>query len=582
MRVIPLQLVVAQGRDLGARLPLDETDRVIGRAQDAHLVLTDPRVSRRQMTVRLEGDEAVVTACEGASPFLIDGAPSTNARVIVNGTIIIGDTALVLQHPDLASALAETVSTDVGALMTGLAADVRGVAAAMALVEALDGAQDEETIASMLAEWGRVHVGALDGELRAGERLDEELRSIAAGSARLVERPGSAPGTLTLLAPAQSAPPAWIALTFAQDAAGVSDTTRRFVALAARLCASSLARLRELRALREEQELFRRASVGSARGFLGDSPAAREVAKLAAKLAKSDVVVLLEGETGVGKSFLARILHESGERAKEPLRVLNCAAIPETLVESELFGHERGAFTGATSAKPGALEAAGRGTVLLDEVGELPLVSQAKLLRVLEEKRFERLGSNRSIPLAARVLAATNRNLAEMVAAGEFRKDLFYRLAVVKMRVPSLRERADDLPLLAESILADLAPSAGRRVRGFTREALEVIRRYPWPGNVRELRNAIERALAIGDGDQIEARDLPDSVDDATPSQPEDDSLVRLPARLDWLETRAIEMALRATKGNQPRAAILLGIDRATLHRKVKRQKETEGGGKAE
>jgi DNA-binding NtrC family response regulator len=272
--------------------------------------------------------------------------------------------------------------------------------------------------------------------------------------------------------------------------------------------------------------------------------------------------VLLEGETGVGKTFVARLIHESGPRSKEPLRVLNCAAIPEALLESELFGHERGAFTGAATARPGALEAAGRGTVLLDEIGELPLASQAKLLRVLEEKRFERLGSNRSLRLEARVLAATNRDLAEMVAAGTFRADLFYRVAVVKMRVPPLRERGEDIVLLAERLLSDLATSAGRRVHGFSEEALEIVKRYPWPGNVRELRNAIERALAVGEGPTIQPQDLPETVHAATPP--------RLPARLDWLEQRAIEAALQATGGNQRRAALLLGINRVTLHRKLK------------
>ena len=280
-----------------------------------------------------------------------------------------------------------------------------------------------------------------------------------------------------------------------------------------------------------------------------------------------------------GKTFLARLLHESGPRAKASLRVLNCAAIPETLLESELFGHERGAFTSAATMKQGALEAAGNGTVLLDEIGELPLASQAKLLRVLEEKRFERLGSNRAIPLAARVITATNRDLAEMVAAGTFRADLFYRIAVVKLRIPPLRDRGDDLLLLAERMLADLVPSAGRRVRGFSPEAMEVMRRYPWPGNVRELRNAIERALAVGEAPYIEPGDLPETVHGALPAQPSDESLVRLPAKLDWLESRAIEAAMHAAGGNQRKAAVLLGINRVTLNRKLRAGENREATG---
>jgi len=309
--------------------------------------------------------------------------------------------------------------------------------------------------------------------------------------------------------------------------------------------------------------------MGSVRSFLGDSPAARNVARLVPRLAASSSVILLEGETGVGKTFLARLLHDRGPRAKEPLRIINCAAIPDTLIESELFGHERGAFTGATSDRLGVLESAGRGTVLLDEIAELPLKSQAKLLRVLEERTFERLGSNRTVRVDARVVVATNRDLAAMVAEGSFRGDLFYRVAVVKLRIPALRERGEDLILLAEKVREDLMRSTGRHVDGFSPAATEAIRRYPWPGNVRELRNAVEHALVVGDGSLLDVNDLPETVRGAPAPQPADDSLVRLPARIDWLEARAIEAALRATSGNQKEAAALLGISRHTLHRKM-------------
>jgi DNA-binding NtrC family response regulator len=562
-----LYLVVARGRDAGARLRVDAGDLVVGRARDADLVLLDPRVSRRHLRVRATADGVHIVVLEDASHLLIGGVPRTEADLQVGDTLVVGDTALVVARMSEESARADSHSTELGALMTGLAADVRGLVAAMDLVEALDAVDDEDGIRAALDGWARRYVSAVEASVLQGDAIDDELTQ--AGSARLVERAGSGPDTRVLAAPAHASAPAWIALT-CPAAAPVTDTTRRLVAVAGRMCASAMARVHAVQVSRDQYDSLRLASVGSARTFLGGSPAALEVAKLAARLAPSDVVVLLEGETGVGKTFVARLIHESGPRSKEPLRVLNCAAIPEALLESELFGHERGAFTGAATARPGALEAAGRGTVLLDEIGELPLASQAKLLRVLEDKRFERLGSNRSLHLEARVLAATNRDLGEMVAAGTFRADLFYRVAVVKMRVPPLRERGDDIVLLAERLLADLATTAGRRVQGFSPEALEIVRRYPWPGNVRELRNAIERALAVGEGPTIVPQDLPETVHAATPPQPSDESLVRLPARLDWLEQRAIEAALRATGGNQRRAALLLGINRVTLHRKLK------------
>src|SRR5579859_906083 len=564
-----LYLVVARGTDTGASVALEPDERLLGRGRDADLVLLDPRVSRKHLRVSLEGDAARVRACEGAGDFLLEGRPTRDALVAVGATLVVGNTALVLLRKTEGADAAPLHGTEVGTLLTGVAADVRGLAASMALVDALDAAEDEAAIGAALDEWARVHVGATGGALLTGDAIDGTLREESTRARRVVERAGGTAGSLLMLAPAHALDLAWIAVTCA-NAPTVTDTQRRLVAIAGRLVASTLARVRSLRRSEEDGELFRRASMGSARSFLGDSAAAREVARLVSRLASSDTVVLLEGETGTGKTFLARLVHESGVRAKAPFRVINCAAIPEALIESELFGHEKGAFTGATASRAGVLEAAGRGTVLLDEIGEMPLASQAKLLRVLEERRFERVGSNRHVALEARVLAATNRDLAAMAQRGEFRQDLYFRIAVVKLRVPALRERGDDLVLLAARILSDLTPSAGRRIEGFSQEALDAIRRYPWPGNVRELRNAIERAIVVGDGLQIERADLPDTVIGAVPPQPDDESMVRLPARLDWIEGRAIAAALRATGGNQRRAAVLLGINRVTLHRKLR------------
>jgi two-component system response regulator HydG len=552
--------------------------RVVGRAREADLVLRDARVSRQHVrALEVEG-EARIEVCEGAREVLVNGVPRTEATVHPGDQLVIGDTPLAVmlasEGPGSERALA-AAKTEVRVLMTGVAADVAGLASVMDLVESLDVCADEAAMEEALGAWGKRALSATEAALSDGDD-DDPLGAPDAASPALVERPGLLPDTTLLSAPLDAAPSAWLTFTCGVAEAHVTGTMRRLAVVAARIASVALGRMRRLRQAEEEREAFRRASLGSARSFLGDCPAALEVSRLLPRLAASDALVLVEGETGVGKTFLARLIHEQSARAKEPLRVINCAAIPDTLIESELFGHERGAFTGATTARAGALEAAGRGTLLLDEIGELPLPSQAKLLRVLEEKRFERLGSNRPLRLEARVIVATNRDLAAMVEEGTFRKDLFYRVAVVKLRVPPLRDRGEDLVLLAERILADLAPQAGRRVLGFSPAAIDAIRRYGWPGNVRELRNAIERALVVGEGERIEPRDLPETVHGAAPVQPDDESLVRLPAKIDWLEARAIEAALRATGGNQRQAAALLGIGRNTLARKLRGDKASE------
>jgi DNA-binding NtrC family response regulator len=316
--------------------------------------------------------------------------------------------------------------------------------------------------------------------------------------------------------------------------------------------------------------------------FPGDSPAARHIARLVPRLASASTTVLLLGESGTGKSFLARSLHAAGCRACHPFQVVNCAAIPESLVESELFGHERGAYTGAVGTRIGTFESAGEGTIFLDEIAELPLASQAKLLRALEERRFERVGSSRPRALQARVIAATNRDLAEMVAAGRFREDLYFRVSVVRVQVPSLRDRTDDLDLLANGTLAEVAAALGRHVQGFAPDALEAMRGYRWPGNLRELRNVVEAAVLLGDGPVITLEDLLPAMRGAAVvgagPGPDDPFVVRLPADLASLEARAIDVALRVTGGNRTRAAALLGISRVTLYKKLAGLKDGSGG----
>ena len=321
------------------------------------------------------------------------------------------------------------------------------------------------------------------------------------------------------------------------------------------------------------------------RDFVGSSPAALELLAFVSKVAPTDATVLLTGESGSGKEMIARSLHQASRRSRAPFVAVNCAALTETLIESELFGHEKGAFTGASERKIGRFEAADGGTLFLDEVGELPLDCQTKFLRVLEEQVFERVGGTKSLRVDVRVIAATNRDLIEMVQKGRFREDLYYRLSVIHTQVPPLRERIGDIRQLAEHFLERLKRQVPRRITGFAPDAIDALTRHLWPGNVRELRNAIERAIVMGEGQTIAASDLPPHVlagkavtGAITQPRPTPGPMPPTPAPaatqapmpLRDLERQGIIAALQATGGNKAQAAAILQIDRSTLYKKIK------------
>jgi transcriptional regulator with PAS, ATPase and Fis domain len=289
------------------------------------------------------------------------------------------------------------------------------------------------------------------------------------------------------------------------------------------------------------------------------------------RAAPTDSSVLLLGESGVGKEVIARALHRRSNRADGPFIAVNCAAIPDSLFEAELFGHEAGAFTGATTRRVGLFEAASRGTLLLDEIGELPLPAQAGLLRAVEERTITRVGGTGRIPVDVRIVAATHRDLEARIETGEFRSDLYYRLSVLVTRIPTLRERPDDVEALAHHFLTVFRQRAPRVVTGFSAEAIAALRRYAWPGNARELRNAIDRAVVLGESTQIELADLPAEIAGrSAPPALGNTHQVTLPMPLARLERLAIEAALKASGGNKSQAAIVLGIDRVTIYNKLK------------
>jgi len=301
-------------------------------------------------------------------------------------------------------------------------------------------------------------------------------------------------------------------------------------------------------------------------GLVAHSAEMQQVVDLARRVAQVDSTVLITGESGVGKERVARLIHNESARAAGPFVAINCGAVPETLLESELFGHARGAFTGAIQDRPGLFEAANGGTLLLDEIGEVPATMQVKLLRVLQEREVRRVGENRGRPVNARLLAATNRDLAEEIHAARFRQDLYYRLRVVEIRVPALRGRRDDILPLARVFLETTAERTGRKASGFTPAAAHQLLRYAWPGNVRELENAVERATVLATKSRIDVDDLPQEVGLAVP-----DAFAPGEARsLAEVERDYIKAVLRASGGNRTRAAATLGIGAATLYRKLK------------
>jgi two-component system response regulator HydG len=326
----------------------------------------------------------------------------------------------------------------------------------------------------------------------------------------------------------------------------------------------------ENRALRAQLAEKRR------RAIIGTSLAWRRTMEMAMQAAPSEATVLLLGDSGTGKELLARAIHENSTRASKPFVTINCAAIPESILEAELFGYEKGAFTGATSSREGRFEAAHGGTLFLDEIGEMSRHVQVKLLRVLQEQELERLGdSGRARSVDIRLIAATNADLGKEVQEGNFREDLYYRLNVIPIKVPPLRDRRDDIPLLAQHFVQVYAEKNGKTISGCTREALELLSDYPWPGNVRELENAIERAVVLSRGSTLDEDALPVEIREAAVTGIGTPTLTfAVGTPLSEIEMRVIRETLRHTRGDKRLAAKLLGIATRTIYRRL----ESAGG----
>ena len=359
-------------------------------------------------------------------------------------------------------------------------------------------------------------------------------------------------GVIYLTSPA-SAPP------FGEDHA-------YFVSSVSRIAAITLENLSKIDSLRAENRRLR-AEVRSDSVLIGESKSIQRVTKFIERVAKSESTVLIRGESGTGKEVVARAIHANSLRPDQPFIAINCAAIPEALLESELFGYEKGAFTGAVGSRKGKFEAAEDGTLFLDEIGDMVPLLQAKLLRVLQQREFERLGGNRLLPFNGRVLAATNKNLEQAIKAGEFRQDLYYRLNVVSVALPPLREHREDVPLLALYFANKYAAKCKRAFKGIAVEARSLLTQYSWPGNVRELENAIEHAIVMGLTDEILLEDLPNSL---LEEQSPELAVARYHNTLNETKKQLVLAALDETNGSPVEAARLLGIHPKYLHRLIR------------
>ncbi|HVR24061.1 MAG TPA: sigma 54-interacting transcriptional regulator [Candidatus Polarisedimenticolia bacterium] len=339
-----------------------------------------------------------------------------------------------------------------------------------------------------------------------------------------------------------------------------------FVSAVSRIAAVTLENLSKLESLKAENQRLQTEAKGD-RSLIGESRPMRRVSEFIGRVARGDSTVLIRGESGTGKELVALAIHANSERLDKPFVAVNCAAIPEALLESELFGHERGAFTGAVGTKKGKFEIAGEGTLFLDEIGELAPLLQAKLLRVLQQREFERLGGNRLLPFNARILAATNKNVEEAIKTGEFRQDLYYRLNVVSVTLPPLREHREDISLLALYFANKYAAKCHRSFKGIDAEARALLMQYSWPGNVRELENAIEHAIVLGLTDEILAEDLPNTL---LEEQSAGLTAARYHNTLSQTKKQLVLAALDETNGSHIEAARLLGIHPKYLHRLIR------------
>jgi Nif-specific regulatory protein len=578
-------LVVREPGRVGCTIAIDGTMR-IGRDPVAELALADRQASRHHAILAIEDGAWTVNDLGSRHGMRVNGTPCTRHRLADGDRIQIGGSLLVFHDTAAPPEVLDTRTTEAAPLVVGTTAEARRLRLFHEIGRAVGVADDPEALLErMLAAIG----DALDAEVVVAGLL---AGSGARPRKLLWRRPGAAVGdepavngalidAMTARGEAMLLRGAIVAplrargriFGFAHVPAPAGrcfggDDLDLVVALAGITAAAvdGAERVRRADGVDEVRRGERRDEE-----LAGDSEPVRRLRADLARFARADVAIHLRGETGTGKDLAARALHAASPRADEPFEVVNCAAIPDALIESELFGHVRGAFTGATRDRRGRFVMAHRGLLFLDEVSELSPAAQAKLLRVIEDGEVQPVGAERAVRVDVRLVSATHKNLAAEVAAGRFREDLYWRLAVVELELPPLRARGGDVQLLAERFLARAARRLGRALTGFTPAALAVLAGYSWPGNVRELANEIERAVVITEGPLVDAADLrPRAAPTAaTGSSPR--PLAERFAGLDQLERQLVQESLRAAGGNVTEAARLLGISRIMMRRRLER-----------
>jgi transcriptional regulator with GAF, ATPase, and Fis domain len=595
-------LIVIAGPARGRTTPLSDSVS-IGRDQQNALPIADPALSRHHCVIDRQSAGLVLRDLGSKNGVFVNGCPVGERTLADGDQIRIGDSALLVMLPGGTASVvrqpvalvdtpvhwASTVAIDVrGSRYVDAGARARGgraaddLSALLRFSEALQDIRSSETLYDLLLSHAltalRAHSAAIVVRPAGGDSLVVVSSKAPPGSEITVSRTlaaraldgGSA--VLTNDNPAMCVPllgptPSTAALCV-NGAAGrrFSEDDLQVLAAIGTIAGLAVDRVGHLEWLAGEN-LRLRTDAAVEHNLIGESAPMQAVFRFIARVAATDATVLLGGESGTGKELAATAIHTNSRRAAGPFVAINCAALPEALLESELFGHERGAFTGAVAQQRGRLEMAHRGTLFLDEIGELAPPLQAKLLRVLQDQIVERVGARRGIPIDVRVIAASNRDLAQAIRDGTFREDLYYRLNVVSLTMPPLRERREDLALLSAYFVRKHAARCKRVVKGVSLEARALINTYDWPGNVRELSNAIERAVVLGSTEMIAPEDLPETLLDARPA---DDESSGFHGRVARQKRDILREALAESGGNVAQAARALGLQPTYLHRLIK------------